>query len=56
MADDLKILNITQGNFSEEGVCCAFSDKKHAEGAHLKEEWLAARFDEGFRYKERVLR
>lgn len=52
MADDLKILNITKDNLSDEGICCAFSDKKHVEGARLKEEWLAARFDEGFRYKK----
>lgn len=51
MSTDLKILALDEHTVSTEGICCAFSDKKHKPGVQLKQDWLKARFAEGLQYK-----
>lgn len=47
----MELITLTAENIAKEGICCAFSDKKHRAGVHLKQEWLKARFVEGLKYQ-----
>lgn len=51
MDTSFEILSLDQNTVKTEGICCAFSDKKHQQGVHLKQEWLTARFAEGLKYQ-----
>ena len=42
---------LTPDNIQSEHICCAFSDKKCAEGYALKKEWLAHEFDNGYVFR-----
>ncbi len=41
---------LTKDNLGSEHICCAFSDKKCADGYQLKKDWLAKEFDNGYRF------
>ncbi len=43
-----KIIRLNKGNIDKEHICCAFSDKKCAEGYELKKDWLKKGFDRGY--------
>ncbi|WP_299020079.1 N-acetyltransferase [uncultured Photobacterium sp.] len=42
--------SLTKALLDTEHICCAFSDKKCAEGYQLKKNWLAKEFDNGYRF------
>ncbi len=46
-----KIIRIDQSNIGKEHICCAFSDKKCAEGYNLKKEWLKREFESGYVFR-----
>lgn len=41
-------ITLTPESLHSEHICCAFSDKKCADGYALKKEWLAREFDNGY--------
>lgn len=47
----MEFITIDNNNIDNEHICCAFSDKKTAEGYQLKKEWLKERFHEGYVFK-----
>ncbi len=47
---------LTKGNIQDEHICCAFSDKKCAEGYQAKKDWLAEQFDDGYVFKKMDVR
>jgi len=38
-------------NLKREHICCAFSDKKCAEGYAMKKDWLAGQFEKGYVFR-----
>ena len=44
-------LTLTKDNIDSEHICCAFSDKKCAEGYALKKQWLSQEFDNGYVFR-----
>jgi len=56
MNNTLQIISVDENTVETEGICCAFSDKKHREGVQLKEDWLKARFTEGLKFKKLNIR
>ena len=44
-------ITLTPDNLRTEHICCAFSDKKCAQGYALKKEWLARAFDSGYVFR-----
>lgn len=44
-------ITLTPDNIQSEHICCAFSDKKCAEGYALKKQWLAREFDQGYVFR-----
>jgi GNAT superfamily N-acetyltransferase len=50
--EDLKIIKLTKDNIQDEHICCAFSDKKCAEGYQSKKDWLKAQFDDGYVFRK----
>jgi GNAT superfamily N-acetyltransferase len=44
-------LDLTRSNIGSEHICCAFSDKKCADGYELKKRWLTAAFDDGYVFR-----
>lgn len=45
-------INVTPENIETEHLCCAISDKKHAEGVIQKKEWLKKRLEEGHVFRK----
>ncbi len=43
-----KFITLNSTNIDTEHICCAFSDKKCAEGYQLKREWLKKEFKNGY--------
>lgn len=48
----MELIQLTMENLENEHICCAFSDKKCAEGYNLKKAWLKDRFKEGYVFKK----
>lgn len=46
-----KYITLTKENIDAEHICCAFSDKKCAEGYALKKAWLKREFDNGYIFR-----
>ncbi len=44
-------ITLTRENIEAEHICCAFSDKKCAEGYRQKKRWLAEEFDKGYVFR-----
>jgi len=44
-------ITITKENIGTEHICCAFSDKKCAEGYRQKKQWLAEEFDREYVFR-----
>lgn len=44
-------ISLTKDNIDKEHICCAFSDKKCADGYALKKDWLKKEFDNGFIFR-----
>lgn len=44
-------ITLTPANLATEHICCAFSDKKCAEGYALKKDWLAGEFRSGYVFR-----
>ncbi|WP_329903196.1 N-acetyltransferase [Porphyromonas pogonae] len=45
-----KFISLSRENIDEEHICCAFSDKKCAEGYSLKKEWLKREFENEYTF------
>lgn len=45
------ILTIDHSNIYSEHICCAFSDKKCADGYEQKKNWLSKEFDNGYVFR-----
>lgn len=43
-------ISLNSFNINTEHICCAFSDKKCAEGYQLKKEWLKKEFETGYKF------
>lgn len=48
---DAKYITLTKENLDKEHICCAFSDKKCAEGYEMKKAWLRKEFDNGYVFR-----
>lgn len=48
---DAKYIILTKENLDKEHICCAFSDKKCAEGYEMKKAWLRQEFDNGYVFR-----
>lgn len=46
------IVKLNTDNIADEHICCAFSDKKCAEGYQAKKDWLAAQFEDGYTFRK----
>lgn len=46
-----KFIQLSKDNISKEHVCCAFSDKKSADGYQAKKDWLSKEFDNGYVFR-----
>ena len=44
-------ITLTKENIEAEHICCAFSDKKCAEGYRQKKRWLTEEFDKGYVFR-----
>ena len=44
-------ITLTSGNIRAEHICCAFSDRKCADGYSLKKEWLTREFGNGYVFR-----
>lgn len=44
-------LTLTTDTIKDEHICCAFSDKKCADGYERKKQWLKAEFDNGYVFR-----
>ncbi len=43
---------LNQENIDDQHICCAFSDKKCAEGYQLKKNWLKKQFNNGYTFRK----
>jgi GNAT superfamily N-acetyltransferase len=50
-ATRMTYLTLPRSNLGSEHICCAFSDKKCADGYALKKRWLAEAFDHGYVFR-----
>lgn len=48
---ETKYITLTKENIDREHICCAFSDKKCAEGYEMKKTWLKQEFDNGYVFR-----
>lgn len=48
---ETKYITLTKENIDTEHICCAFSDKKCAEGYKMKKAWLKQEFDNGYIFR-----
>ncbi len=46
-----KYITLTKDNIDTEHICCAFSDKKCAEGYKMKKSWLKKEFENGYVFR-----
>ena len=44
----MDFITLTKENIDKEHICCAFSDKKSADGYHAKKKWLREQIDKGY--------
>ena len=44
-------ITLTKENIASEHICCAFSDKKCAEGYEQKKKWLSQEFENGYTFR-----
>ena len=44
-------INLDRDSIGGEHICCAFSDKKCAQGYELKKQWLTTQFDHGYVFR-----
>jgi ribosomal protein S18 acetylase RimI-like enzyme len=47
-----KIIKLNSENIDSEHICCAFSDKKCAEGYQAKKQWLKQQFNNGYTFRK----
>lgn len=47
----MNFITLNKENIINEHICCAFSDKKCAEGYQLKKDWLSTQFDGGYVFR-----
>jgi len=52
----MEMILLDDENLAREHICCAFSDKKNADGYAAKKAWLKTRFREGFRFRKLEVR
>lgn len=50
--EDLEIIKLTEENIADEHICCAFSDKKCADGYAAKKDWLKNQFKDGYVFRK----
>lgn len=48
----MEILKLTDKNIQDEHICCAFSDKKCADGYQKKKNWLKTEFKNGYNFQK----
>ncbi len=48
----MNFIELNKNNIKDEHICCAFSDKKCAEGYELKKKWLSAQFVNNYVFKK----
>lgn len=48
---ETRYITLTKENIDKEHICCAFSDKKCAEGYEKKKAWLRNEFDNGYVFR-----
>jgi GNAT superfamily N-acetyltransferase len=46
----MKFIEIINNNIEKEHICCAFSDKKYADGYNKKKQWLKKEFANGYKF------
>lgn len=44
----MNFIALTKDNIENEHICCAFSDKKSAEGYNAKKQWLENQIENGY--------
>jgi GNAT superfamily N-acetyltransferase len=47
----MRFIQLTKDNIDTEHICCAFSDKKCAQGYQLKKQWLTAEFANAYAFR-----
>jgi ribosomal protein S18 acetylase RimI-like enzyme len=48
----MDMITLTDQNIADEHICCAFADKKCADGYAAKKDWLQAQFADGLVFKK----
>jgi len=48
----MNIIKLSQQNIEEQHICCAFTDKKCAEGYQAKKDWLKTEFKNGYTFRK----
>jgi ribosomal protein S18 acetylase RimI-like enzyme len=48
----MEIIQLTHQNIEDQHICCAFSDKKCAEGYQKKKAWLKTEFKNGYTFRK----
>ncbi len=48
----MEIIKLTDKNFQDEHICCAFSDKKCRDGYQKKKDWLKKEYKNGYTFKK----
>ncbi len=48
----MKIIKLNDKNIQDEHICCAFSDKKCADGYQKKKDWLKTEFQNGYNFQK----
>jgi len=48
----MDFIKLTDTNIQDEHICCAFSDKKCAEGYQMKKDWLKTEFKNGYTFRK----
>lgn len=54
--EEIELIKLSKQNIEEEHICCAFSDKKSANGYRQKKGWLKKQFKNGYTFKKLGLR
>ncbi|GGY44572.1 GNAT family acetyltransferase [Bacterioplanes sanyensis] len=44
------VIALDRSNIEDEHICCAFSDKKCAQGYQAKKDWLTQQFEQGYHF------
>lgn len=48
----MDLVKLSNSNIEDQHICCAFSDKKCAEGYRLKKDWLKTEFANGYTFQK----